>query len=79
MPHAEPLPIVGKRCGALRVRDAEQNWRIVYRVDSDAVLVLEVYAKKSRKVPDEVVKRCRQRLHQYDSAVPAEAKRKKGK
>jgi hypothetical protein len=25
MPHAEPLPDVGKRCGALRVRDAEHT------------------------------------------------------
>jgi len=29
MPQAEPLPDVGKRCGALRVRDAEHNWRIM--------------------------------------------------
>jgi hypothetical protein len=29
MPHAEPLPDVGPRCGALRVRDAEHNWRIM--------------------------------------------------
>lgn len=42
MPQAEPLPDVGPRCGALRVRDAEHNWRIMYRMDADAVLVLEV-------------------------------------
>ena len=58
MPQAEPLPNVGPRCGALRVRDAEHNWRIMFRVDADAVLVLEVYPKKTRKVPDEVIKRC---------------------
>jgi hypothetical protein len=44
MPHAELLPIVGPRCGALRVRDGHHNWRIMYRVDPDAILVLEVYA-----------------------------------
>lgn len=38
MPLAEPLPDVGPRCGALRVRDAEHNWRIMYRIDADAVL-----------------------------------------
>ena len=58
MPQAEPLPNVGPRCGALRVRDAEHNWRIMYRVDSDAVLVLEVYSKKTRRIPDEVIERC---------------------
>jgi phage-related protein len=75
MPQAEPLPDVGRRCGALRVRDAEHNWRIMYRADPDAVLVLEVYAKKTRKIPDEVVERCKRRLKQYDEAVKAAKKK----
>jgi hypothetical protein len=37
MPQAELLPIVGPRCGALRVRDGEHNWRIMFRVDPDAM------------------------------------------
>jgi phage-related protein len=69
MPRAEPLPDVGPRCGALRVRDAEHNWRIMYRVDADAVLILEVYAKKTRRIPDEVIVRCKRRMAQYDWAV----------
>jgi phage-related protein len=69
MPQAEALPDVGSRCGALRIRDAEHNWRIMYRIDADAVLVLDVYPKKTRKVPDEVINRCKQRLKQYDAAV----------
>jgi len=76
MPHAEALPDVGPRCGALRVRDAGHNWRIMVRIDSDAVLVLEVYPKKTRKIPDEVIARCKQRLKQYDAA--AKASKKKG-
>ena len=71
MPQAEPLPNVGRRCGALRVRDAEHSWRVMYRIDSDAVLVLEVYAKKSRRIPDDVIERCKHRLRQYDAAVKA--------
>ena len=62
MPQAEPLPEVGPRCGALRVRDAEHNWRIMFRIDPDAILVLEVYSKKTRKIPDEVIERCQRRL-----------------
>ena len=69
MPWAEPLPDVGIRCGALRVRDAEHNWRIMYRIDADAVLILDVYPKKTRKIPDEVVRRCQNRLTRYDAAV----------
>lgn len=69
MPQAEPLPIVGPRCGALRVRDGGHNWRIMYRVDSDAVLVLDVYAKKTRKIPQEVIDRCKKRLKDYDETA----------
>lgn len=71
MPQSEALPDVGPRCGALRVRDAGHNWRIMYRLDSHAVLVLEVYPKKSRKIPDEVMARCRERLKRFDAAVKA--------
>ena len=79
MPQAEPLPDVGPRCGALRVRDAEHNWRIMYRIDSDAALVVEVYSKKTRTIPDEVIERCKKRLKQYDAAVSAAKKKQSGK
>jgi len=75
MPQAEPLPDVGPRCGALRVRDAEHNWRIMYRIDSDAILIVEVYSKKTRKIPDEVIQRSRRRLGQYDAVVKAAKER----
>ena len=77
MPQAELLPDVGARCGALRVRDAEHNWRIMYRIDPDAILILEVYAKKTRTIPDEVIARCQQRLARYDEAVKAAKKKPK--
>jgi phage-related protein len=75
MPQAEPLPDVGPRCGALRVRDAEHNWRIMYRIDVYAVLVVDVYPKKSQKIPDEVIDRCKKRLKQYDAVVNAAIKK----
>jgi len=75
MPQAEPLPIVGPRCGALRIRDGEHNWRIMYRVDPDAVLVLEVYPKKTRKIPQDVIDRCKKRLKEYDDTAKQAAKR----
>ena len=69
MPLAEPLPDVGARCGSLRIRDAGHNWRIMYRIDADAVLILDVYPKKTRTIPDEVIRRCKDRLKRYDAAV----------
>jgi phage-related protein len=49
----------------------------MYRVDADAVLILEVYPKKTRKIPNEVIKTCRQRLKQYDASVKAAKKPRK--
>lgn len=51
----------------------------MHRIDSDAVLVVEVYPKKARKIPDEVIERCKQRLKQYDAAVKAAKKKQSGK
>ena len=69
MPQAEPLPTVGPRCGALRVRDGAHNWRIMYRADADAIVIVDVYPKKTKKIPDEVMTRCKGRLAQYDRAA----------
>ncbi|MGQ0633879.1 MAG: type II toxin-antitoxin system RelE/ParE family toxin [Planctomycetaceae bacterium] len=78
MPHAEPLPTLGRGCGALRVRDAQHNWRIVYRIDADAVVVVDVYSKKTRKIPDEVISRCRSRLRRYDEDAKAKETNSRG-
>lgn len=71
MPQAELLPDLRRRCGALRIRDAGHNWRIMYRVDADAIVILEIYAKKTRRIPDEIMDRCRERLKRYDIVIQA--------
>ncbi|PZO44683.1 MAG: transposase [Shackletoniella antarctica] len=66
LPQSRPMPSIGARCHELRVRDAEQNWRIIYRIDSDAILILEVFNKKSQTTPKLVIEICQQRLKQYE-------------
>ncbi len=66
LPQSRPMPSVGARCHELRVRDAEQNWRIIYRIDDDVILILEVFSKKSQATPKPVIEICQQRLKQYD-------------
>jgi phage-related protein len=51
MPHSRPMPSVGGRCHELRVIDATVTWRIVYRMDTDAIVIAEVFGKKSRTTP----------------------------
>jgi phage-related protein len=69
MPHARSLPVIGKRCLELRIPDNEQTWRIICRLDPDAVIVLEVFSKKTQKTPQRVIELSRQRLKEYDQAV----------
>jgi len=69
MPESRPMPSVGKRCHELRVRDKDQDWRIIYRIDSDAIVLLEVFAKTTPKTPQSVIQVCKQRLTRYDSVV----------
>jgi phage-related protein len=66
MPHARAMGSVGPRCHELRINDRGQTWRVVYRVDPDAVIILEVFSKKSRTTPDDVLQTCRRRLAMYD-------------
>ena len=68
LPHSRPLPSIGPRCHELRVRDENKNWRIIYRIDEDRILIVEVFNKTSRQPPDAVIKLCRRRLAEYDRA-----------
>jgi phage-related protein len=66
MPHSRPMPSIGKHCHELRVRDSENNWRIIYRIDDDAILILEVFNKTARVTPKAVIDVCQKRLSKYD-------------
>ena len=68
MPDSRRMPVVGPRCHELRVRDVRNRvaWRIMYRVDADAVVIAEIFAKKARQTPDEVIANCQLRLSRYD-------------
>ncbi len=66
MPHSRPMPSIGRRCHELRVRDDKMNWRIIYRIDEDAVVILEVFSKKTGRTPNSVIDICRARLREYD-------------
>jgi phage-related protein len=39
----------------------------VYRLDGDAILILEVFEKKTQRTPKEVIDNCRRRIRLYDS------------
>jgi len=67
LPHSRPMPAIGPRCHELRIADRGSIWRIFYRVDSDAVLILEVLQKKTRMTPRATMVLCRRRAAAYDA------------
>lgn|SRR6185437_15301027 len=69
MPHSRPMPGVGPRCHELRVVDAGKTWRIVCRLDPDAVVMADVFQKTTQQTSVRVIQDCRRRLAQYDAAT----------
>jgi phage-related protein len=67
MPHSRPMPTIGSRCHELRINDANSTWRIIYRIDEDAIVIVAVFAKKTNETPKQVLEVCRQRLNGYDA------------
>jgi phage-related protein len=67
LPHSRPMPSIGARCHELRIDDENKTWRIVYRVDPDAIVILEVFEKKTQNTPKDVIENCKRRIRLYDA------------
>lgn len=67
LPHSRPMQSIGARCHELRIIDSDKNWRVVYRIDTDAIVILEVFQKKTQATPKYVIDNCKRRIKQYDS------------
>jgi|SRR5579872_677173 len=72
MPHSRSMPSVGQRCHELRITDAQRSWRIVYRVDDDAIVIAAVFEKRTQTTPRHVIDTCKRRFSIYDSAARSE-------
>ena len=66
MPHSRPMPTIGMRCHELRVRDENRNWRLIYRIDPDAIIVAVAFSKTTEQTPDSVIDKAKRRLREYD-------------
>ena len=69
LPQSRPMPTVGGQCHELRINDRTQTWRIMYFVASDAVVILDVFSKKTETTPSAVIKTCQRRLASYRRLV----------
>ena len=68
MPQSRTMPEIGPHCHELRINDEKETWRIVYRIDADAIIILEVFRKKTARTPKRIVDLCQKRLKEYDNA-----------
>lgn len=75
LPHSRPMPAIGTRCHELRITDRDQTWRIMHHVASDAVVILDVFAKKTEATPTGELDRCRKRLADYLKVASAKERR----
>ena len=69
LPHSRPMPSIRRRVHELRIPDAGATWRIIYRIDADAIVIGEVFSKKSAQTPQRIITTCQQRFHAYDVAT----------
>lgn len=60
------MPSIGRRFIELRIQDKKETWRIILRLDVDAVVILEVFSKKTRATPKAVIDTCKRRIKRYD-------------
>lgn len=68
LPRSRPMPTIGRLCHELRIQDTNSIWRVIYRTDRDAVVIIEVFRKKTTKTPKPVINVCKKRLKEYDDA-----------
>ena len=66
LPRSRPMRSIGPRCHELRITDEKADGRVLYRIDSDAIVIVEVFRKKTRKTPGAVIEISKRRLRHYD-------------
>ncbi len=67
MPHSRSIPSIGSNCHEMRINDERKTWRIIYRIDEDAIIILEVFSRKTQQTPKQVVDICKKRIKEYDN------------
>ena len=67
LPHSRPMPSIGPRVHELRIVDEDHNWRVIYRIDEDAIVIAEVFDKKTQETPRQMILNCRRRLTVFDT------------
>ena len=68
LPESRPMRTIGSRCNELRINDVSATWRIIYRTDEDAIVIAEIFKKKTSQTPNAIKTTAKRRLKEYDHA-----------
>jgi phage-related protein len=62
------MPGIDRGAAELRVSDnvGHVEWRVIYRVDSDAIVVAALFKKKTQATPKSAIELAQDRLRRYD-------------
>ena len=69
LPQSRPMPDIGAGCHELRIVDGHANWRIMYYIAPDAIVILDVFPKKTAATPKQVITECQKRLAEFRRVV----------
>jgi phage-related protein len=53
------MPEIGAHCHELHIADEGATRRIIYRLDDVAVVIVDVFSKKTLQTPGQVIVNCR--------------------
>ena len=63
------MPDISAGCHELRIADGHTTWRIVYCAAPEAVVILDVFAKKTATTPNRVLADCKTRLAAFQKTL----------
>jgi phage-related protein len=68
MPKSRPMPSIGPACHELRIDDngTAQIWRIIYKIDEEAIIIGDVFSKKTNSTPKTVIHNAKSRFRKFD-------------
>lgn len=69
LPQSRPMPSIDSKCHELRINDQNLTWRIIYKIHTDMILILEVFEKKTSRTPKSVMDVCKQRIKLYEKDI----------
>jgi len=67
LPESRPMPSVGPRVHELRIDFDKTQWRVIYRIDPDAIVVAHVFPKKTQATPKKDIEISKKRFTAFDN------------